>query len=256
MRIDIDGGDNVGNGNGNGNANADANADGHENDQIIPIQTDQSNDMNAVLSSSEHASLWPQPGPDLWSLPLTAPGLNASFPSDLGMMNAAGFTQWTGDPNEQGRGAGITSAATPDFIPFSLPASNLGLSDLSRASPQNMDQGVSTATSLSSQSPISSKLSPQDHLPDLRSYLNQESLGAGRRVQIYFAEFHPSWPILHAPTFDIENVSQPLLASMVMLASWLEGRQDHMNLAPLVFDAVTATLMVRNCLPCGLIAID
>ena len=252
MRIDIDSGDNV----GNGNANADANADGHENDQIIPIQTDQSNDMNAVLSSSEHPSLWPQPGHDLWSLPLTAPGLNSSFPSDLGMMNAAGFTQCTGDPNEQGREAGITSAATPDFIPFSLPANNMGLLDLSSASPRNMDQGDSTATPLSSQSPVSSKSSPKDHPQDLRSYLNQESLGAGRRVQTYFADFHPSWPILHAPTFDIDNVSQPLLASMVMLASWLEGRQDHMNLASLVFDAVTATLMVPECLSCGLIAID
>ncbi len=249
MRIDIDNGNDV----GNGNANADA--DGHGNDQIIPIQTDQSNDMNAVLSSNEHPSLWPQPGHDLWSLPFNGPGLNQSFPSDLGMMDAAGFA-WTGDHNEQGRGVGITSAATPAFIPFSLPANNMGLPDLSSLSPRNMGPDDPTETSLSSHSPISSRLSPKDHPPDLRSYLNQESLGAGRRVQTYFAEFHPSWPILHAPTFDIESVSHLLLGSMVMLASWLEGRQDHINLAPLVFDAVTATLLVRKCLPCGLIAID
>ena len=249
----MDIGDNVGDGNGNGNANADPEPDGHGNDQIIPIQTDQSNDMNAVLLSNEQPSLWPQPGHDLWSLPFTAPGLNPSFPSDLGMMDSAGFAQWTGDPHERGPGAGTTSAAIPDFIPFSLPANNMGLPD---ASPRNMSQGDPTATPLSSQSPISSKPSPKGHLPDLRSYLNQESLGAGRHVQTYFADFHPSWPILHAPSFDIENVSHLLLGSMVMLASWLEGRQDHMNLAPLVFDAVTATLLVRKCLPCGLIAID
>ena len=43
---------------------------------------------------------------------------------------------------------------------------------------------------------------------------------------------------------------------MVVLASWLEGELDHMKLAPLVFNAVTATLLVRKRFPCGLIEHD
>lgn len=91
-------------------------------------------------------------------------------------------------------------------------------------------------------------------MTDLDSGLNKESPSIKRLIQGYFADVHPYWPILHAPTFDTANASHILLASMVVLASWLEGELDHTNLAPLVFEAVTATLLVRNFIPCGLIA--
>ena len=36
---------------------------------------------------------------------------------------------------------------------------------------------------------------------------------------------------------------------MMMLASWLDGKQGHVKLAPLVFDEIIATFLVRTSLP-------
>ena len=202
--------------------------------------------MNVVLAANDQQSLWLQPGQDPWSLPFSAAELNPSFPSDLDMMDHAGFAQWNGDVNEQGRGEGINSTTAPEFIPFPLPTTNASVRELSSASPRDADPADRTVSSRPSYSRASSKLSREDQIPDLHSYLNQESLGTGRLVQTYFAEFHPYWPILHGPSFDIENASHLLLGSVILLASWLEGRQDHRKLAPLVFDAITATLLVRK----------
>lgn len=57
-------------------------------------------------------------------------------------------------------------------------------------------------------------------------------------VQSFFKEIHPYWPILHRPSFDIKLVSEPLLGAMLMLASWITKRQEHLQLAPVVFEAV------------------
>lgn len=208
--------------------------------------------MNGVLSGNDQQPLWLQPGQDPWSLPFSAAALNPSFPNDLDMIDPAGFAQWTGDANEQGRGEGVNAATAPEFIPFPLPTANTCVRELSSASPRDVDQADRNVSSRPSYSRASSKLSREDHIPDLHSYLNQESLGTGRLVQTYFADFHPYWPILHAPSFDIGNTSHLLLGSVVLLASWLEGRHDHRKIAPLVFDAITATLLVRNCLTLGL----
>ncbi|ORY55707.1 uncharacterized protein BCR38DRAFT_452225 [Pseudomassariella vexata] len=48
---------------------------------------------------------------------------------------------------------------------------------------------------------------------------------------LYFERFHPHWLILHAPSFDIETESLAVSASIVMIASWLEGSEDSMDLA-------------------------
>ncbi|KAK4032262.1 fungal-specific transcription factor domain-containing protein [Parachaetomium inaequale] len=61
-------------------------------------------------------------------------------------------------------------------------------------------------------------------------------------VQAFFTEIHPYWPILHVPTFEIGAASDMLLGSMLMLSSWVTGRQEHLELAPIVFREVTSTI--------------
>lgn len=46
------------------------------------------------------------------------------------------------------------------------------------------------------------------------------------------------------PTFEVDNAPIILLASMVMLASWLEGGPEHQKLAPVVYDEVNRIRMV------------
>lgn len=48
------------------------------------------------------------------------------------------------------------------------------------------------------------------------------------------------------PTFEVDNAPIILLASMVMLASWLEGGPEHQKLAPVVYDEVNRIRMDLN----------
>jgi hypothetical protein len=59
-------------------------------------------------------------------------------------------------------------------------------------------------------------------------------------VHVFFSDIHPYWPILHVPTFDKENTSDLLLGSIIMLSSWLVGRHEHKEIAPIVFKEVVA----------------
>ncbi|KAL2130329.1 hypothetical protein VTI74DRAFT_6580 [Chaetomium olivicolor] len=61
-------------------------------------------------------------------------------------------------------------------------------------------------------------------------------------VQIFFTEIHPYWPLLHVPTFVTEMASDMLLGSMLMLSSWVIGRQEHLKLAPIVFGEVSCAI--------------
>lgn len=206
------------------------------------------NEMSTVLPSYDGQRLWFQ---DAWSLPYPSTALSATFPSDL---NAGGLAHWAVDPNERGRVEGALSAAAPEVTSFLLPATNgPPVEGFSSASQHDVDQGDEPASSLTSQSPVCSRSSQEEHVTDLHSCLNDESLTIKRLIQVYFAEIHPYWPLLHAPTFDTANASRVLLGSMVMLASWLKGELDHMSFAPLVFDAVTATLLVQDCFPYALV---
>lgn len=59
-------------------------------------------------------------------------------------------------------------------------------------------------------------------------------------VEIFFSEIHPFWPILHVPTFELDTASDLLLGAMLMLSSWVMGRQDHSEIAPTVLEEVMA----------------
>ncbi|KAL1839854.1 hypothetical protein VTJ49DRAFT_1085 [Mycothermus thermophilus] len=73
----------------------------------------------------------------------------------------------------------------------------------------------------------------------LHGLLHHDPTALRELVHIFFSEIHPYWPILHAPTFEIGIASDTLLGAMVMLASWVVGRQEHLDLAPLIKDEVT-----------------
>ncbi|KAF7958045.1 hypothetical protein EAE96_003612 [Botrytis aclada] len=97
-----------------------------------------------------------------------------------------------------------------------------------------------TRSTFASQSPLSSLSSERDHLSELRRTLSQDQGHLNQLLELYFTKIHPSWPILHAPTFNPQSVSPILLGSMLMLANWLDGSQRHEQLASVVFEAILA----------------
>lgn len=54
-----------------------------------------------------------------------------------------------------------------------------------------------------------------------------------RLVAAFFDQVHPFWPILHVPTFNTENhiIPDVLIMTMIMLANFAQGGNDHVNLA-------------------------
>ena len=215
-----------------------------EDDRMLINEINGSNEMSTLLENNDQPQPWFQ-SQETWSLP--ASSLNTSVSSNL---NADSPVQWAVNPNERGRVTEAFPAATPEDTIFSLPATNdLRVQCLSSASWHDAGQCDRTVSSLASQSSPTSKISQDDDVTDLYSCLDKESAATKRSVQVYFAEIHPYWPLLHAPTFDTgpNPASYILLGSMILLASWLEGEPTHIKLAPLVFDAVTAAMLVGNC---------
>ncbi|KAK4118843.1 hypothetical protein N657DRAFT_694102 [Parathielavia appendiculata] len=74
----------------------------------------------------------------------------------------------------------------------------------------------------------------------LHALVRQDVPNSRHLVQIYFAEIHPYWPILHVPTFELENASDLLLGAMLMLSRWIAGREDHVQMASVVLEEVIA----------------
>ncbi|KAL7619791.1 hypothetical protein AAE478_010334 [Parahypoxylon ruwenzoriense] len=81
---------------------------------------------------------------------------------------------------------------------------------------------------------------------DLHTIFDRGSPTTTRLIDLFFSEIHQYWPILHAPTFERESSPTILLASMVMLASWLESGPEHQKLASVVLDEVARAQMVRD----------
>ncbi|EEP76190.1 predicted protein [Uncinocarpus reesii 1704] len=150
------------------------------------------------------------------------------FPVDL----PDDFTRWAMETGD------IISFPESNFKDptFPLPA---GLEPHSEhwppASLPNLDSSES-ALSLTTSSPFSH----YDGVADLHRYLSENAGATKRLVQLYFADVHPFWPILHEPTFDAGNTPDLLLASMAMLASWVKHELDCLRLGPLVFEAISA----------------
>jgi hypothetical protein len=50
-------------------------------------------------------------------------------------------------------------------------------------------------------------------------------------IDIYFHDFHPTWPFLHRGTFKIAKEPCILLQSMVMIGLWIKGGQKARDTA-------------------------
>jgi hypothetical protein len=92
-------------------------------------------------------------------------------------------------------------------------------------------------------SPSSSSIRNPDE-PTLRQFIIKDSAVTQRRLSIYFTEIHPSWPILNEPTVTAVKSPDLLIASIMLLASWIEGDDDHLALFPLVFKEVAEVQLV------------
>ncbi|KAJ3576396.1 hypothetical protein NPX13_g3715 [Xylaria arbuscula] len=66
-----------------------------------------------------------------------------------------------------------------------------------------------------------------------------------RRLGIYFTQIHPSWPILQ-PSMIAPESSGALMTSIMALASWLEGDQDHLTRFNLALDEIDALKLVLS----------
>lgn len=117
---------------------------------------------------------------------------------------------------------------------------------------ESTSHDVSNGSNRSSQPPSSpwwqQRTAPRSleslHVSDLENKFFRNSLLTKRLVDVFFSEVHPHWLILHEPTFEVEQAPTVLLASMVMLASWLQNGSEHEKISPVVFDEVIRIRMV------------
>lgn len=218
-----------------------ANGDGHSTTDIGNI-----NEITNLLPNNDDGQqTWFSSAQDSWSVPFPTAGFGATFPSVLSG-NGLEWPVYT-----------VTSAQAPDAFAaltsadtaFMLPTATNPPIERTESTGWNVEPHCRTESSTAAQSSASSSRSPEssvaDHMADLQNGLTRDSQATKQLIQVFFAAIHPHWPILHAPTFKIEDASHDLLGSMLMLASWLQDLPDHVELTPLVIDAVTATLLVR-----------
>ena len=215
--------------------------------QMLTRDAAEIDSISAVLSGDDCLESWFPAVQEAWlPPPYLAADLSLPFPSDL---DPATLTPWTVDSSDFGRvDDAFAAAAAADDASFLLWAMSAPVDHTSNASQPDVDLGDSTTSSITSRSPAPTKLYREDSAADLRSYL-VGSLDTNRLIDLYLAEIHPRWPILHPPTFDPSSASAVLRGAMAMLANWLEGNLDHMELAPLVFDALATIPMVRDDFP-------
>ncbi|KAI0121943.1 hypothetical protein F4814DRAFT_438110 [Daldinia grandis] len=191
-------------------------------------------------SSTEPAIAMPASGPSqaIW-LPPTPEGWNSgpfpATPSYPDASNDLGFVhEERGTLEPAGLAHSTSNAGAAGFEPTHFNASNSTHIPLQQASP------------LTTQPQTTSGLPESAVVTDPQTYLDTNSPNTKRLVELFFKEIHPYWAILHAPTFELEKTPPVLLASMVILASWLERGPDHKQLAPILFDEVAQIRMVPH----------
>ncbi len=75
--------------------------------------------------------------------------------------------------------------------------------------------------------------------PRLGESAVQDPASVRRRLDIYFTKIHPSWPILQPSMITVSGSPDPLITSIMMLASWLEGDRDHLALFNIALDEIS-----------------
>ncbi len=232
------------------------------NNQMITTNIGNMNEITDISSNNDDQQTWVALAEDSWSTSFSTAEFDATFPS---VLSATGFEQWpvytvTGSQNPD-TFAASTAADDAFMIATSTGPQIERLESTVRA---DVEPHYRIESSTAAQSPASSFRSRKssiadhiaDHIADLENSLTRDSQATKQLVQVFFSAIHPHWPILHAPTFMIEDASHHLFGSMLMLASWLQDRSDHVKLASLVFDTVTATLLVQLDLFSSLMGFD
>ncbi|KAI1822390.1 hypothetical protein F4861DRAFT_550816 [Xylaria intraflava] len=74
--------------------------------------------------------------------------------------------------------------------------------------------------------------------PSLSYYVVKDPVATRRRLVTYFSDIHPIWPFLQPSTVTTSGSPVLLIASIIMLASLLDGDTDHLALFPLVYDEI------------------
>ncbi|KAI1129744.1 hypothetical protein F5Y10DRAFT_237531 [Nemania abortiva] len=137
----------------------------------------------------------------------------------------------------------VTSEIPPENIPSSIFNCD-GPSTLTAAS--LIDTSNSTPSS-----DLQTHISPnssygvedgENVLPEIDTSLPETQ----RLVRVYFAQVHPSWPILHQPTFEIDKASKCLVGSMMMNAAYHEGSKGHEKLARIILGFITGPELMSN----------
>ncbi|KAJ8128794.1 hypothetical protein O1611_g4837 [Lasiodiplodia mahajangana] len=104
------------------------------------------------------------------------------------------------------------------------------------------EAGVNADNTIPEASPSLSSSPPSPiHTPDeskLGEYIVRDPEAMQRRLGVYYTEIHPIWPILQPSTVTACRSPSLLIASIIMLASWLEGDLDHLELFPLISDEI------------------
>ncbi|KAI1179603.1 hypothetical protein F4777DRAFT_574908 [Nemania sp. FL0916] len=80
----------------------------------------------------------------------------------------------------------------------------------------------------------------------LYEYVAKDPATTQRRLNVYFTEIYPSWPLVQPSSIIAPGSPSLLVAAIMMLASWLEGDLEHMELQPLVFDEIAEKQLAPN----------
>lgn len=184
-------------------------------------------EQTVVIPPNGHTQpTWFQPNPEVWMpqpflatnpyLSSVPNSLNPDHPiQGVGAMETATYTPPTSDIS-------ATNVETMLYEPSNNP---LNSPQLTPPLPSCRQRNVS-------RSPESAVVA------DLEASIDRTSPEIQRLIQLFFTEIDPYWPILHSATFRLDEASTTLIASVAMLASWLEGGHEHHKLAPLIFEEV------------------
>ncbi|ESZ96142.1 hypothetical protein SBOR_3472 [Sclerotinia borealis F-4128] len=205
---------------------------GNSNEAII--RTGPANIDNSLRSFDDSQPWFQSENLTLPLPPYSDATLNFLFPAE-----ANAVLPWGQPPDEVGSLTDIFPMPLSNDTPFSLHVIDDPFKPWMNVTRYDGESSDRTMSTLASQSPLSSWSCEQDHLSELRRTLSQDPALLKQLLEAYFTKIHPSWPILHAPTFNPQTASPILLGSMLMLANWLEGDANHEKLASMVFEAIS-----------------
>ncbi|KAI0112168.1 hypothetical protein GGR51DRAFT_568978 [Nemania sp. FL0031] len=100
----------------------------------------------------------------------------------------------------------------------------------------NADNIIPEASPSLSSSPPSPMHTPEES--KLGEYAMRDPEATQRRLSVYYTGIHPIWPILQPSTVTASRSPGLLIAAIMMLASWIEGDLDHLELFPHILDEI------------------